>query len=71
MLYQSESIVHYFETNMQYLQDECGSDLTENVITDHFELNPLIVQYGAAQSVSLLWPSWAYLWEQWSIINAC
>lgn len=42
MLYQSESLVHYFETNMQYLKDEFGSSLTENDIANHFELNPFL-----------------------------
>jgi len=44
MLCQSESLVHYFETNMQYLQDEFGSNLTEDITSSHFELNPFLEQ---------------------------
>ena len=42
MVYQSESLIHYFETNMQYLEEEFGSDLTKEDIVSHFELNPFL-----------------------------
>jgi len=42
MLFQSQSILHYYETNMQYLEDVYGPELNRSIIADHFELNPFL-----------------------------